>query len=170
MPDGASRYRGKLYRALNPIYAREPLSGEGARRHGGRFNPKGTPALYASLSVMTAIREANQVGSLQSTTLVCYEAAFDAIFDAREKAGLADYAMTEDDLALSTWRDEMRRSGASKIQILARTLIDEGYQGMLVRSFAAGSGATDINLVLWTWGTALPCKLTLIDDEGRLSG
>ena len=44
----AGSYGGKLYRSLNPVFAREPLSGEGARRHGGRFNPKGTPALYCS--------------------------------------------------------------------------------------------------------------------------
>ena len=67
-------YRGKLYRALNPIHAREPLSGRGAALYGGRFNPKGTPALYASLSPMTALREANQVGNLQPTTLVAYDA------------------------------------------------------------------------------------------------
>ena len=71
-------YRGKLYRALNPVYAREPLSGRGAELYGGRFNPKGMPALYASLSVMTALREANQVGNLQPTTLVSYDAEIDA--------------------------------------------------------------------------------------------
>jgi RES domain-containing protein len=32
---------------------------------GGRFNAKGTPALYMSLSVMTALREANQVGNFR---------------------------------------------------------------------------------------------------------
>ena len=50
------RYQGKLFRALNPLYARDPLSGHGAELHGGRFNPKGMPALYASLSVVTALR------------------------------------------------------------------------------------------------------------------
>ena len=30
--------------------------------------------LYTSLSIMTALREANQVGSLQPTTLVSYDA------------------------------------------------------------------------------------------------
>ena len=62
------RYQGLLYRAINPVHAREPLSGEGARRHGGRFNPRGLPALYTSRSVMTAVREANQIGTLQPTT------------------------------------------------------------------------------------------------------
>jgi len=66
------RFAGFLYRALNPVYARDPLSGRGAQLYGGRFNPKGTPALYASLSPMTALREANQVGTLQPTTLVAY--------------------------------------------------------------------------------------------------
>ena len=62
-------YRGLLYRALNPIRAREPLSGEGARLHGGRFNPKGILALYTAMSVMNAIREANQIGTLRPTML-----------------------------------------------------------------------------------------------------
>ncbi|WP_352778981.1 RES domain-containing protein, partial [Mesorhizobium sp. M0571] len=34
-------------------------------RRRGRFDPKGVPALYSSLSVVTALREANQAGSLQ---------------------------------------------------------------------------------------------------------
>ena len=59
-------FKGELYRALNPIYARDPLSGRGAERHGGRFNPKGMATLYTSLTVITAIREANQAGSFQA--------------------------------------------------------------------------------------------------------
>ncbi|MFV0302812.1 MAG: RES family NAD+ phosphorylase [Paracoccus sp. (in: a-proteobacteria)] len=42
------RYRGECFRAHNPRWSFEPLSGEGARRHGGRFNPPGVPALYLS--------------------------------------------------------------------------------------------------------------------------
>jgi len=78
------RYAGLLYRALNPRWHREPLSGEGARLYGGRFNPKGTPALYTALSIATAIRETNQVGTLQPTTVVAYEADLDPVFDAEE--------------------------------------------------------------------------------------
>ncbi|WP_318012049.1 RES domain-containing protein [Mesorhizobium sp. CA7] len=35
------------------------MSGCGAELYGGRFNPKGMPALYASTAVVTALREAN---------------------------------------------------------------------------------------------------------------
>lgn len=77
-------YQGKLYRELNPIYAREPLSGRGAKLYGGRFNPKGTPALYLATSLHTAIREANQVGDLQPTTIVSYDGDIENVFDSRD--------------------------------------------------------------------------------------
>ena len=70
MPLKDGRYRGPLYRALNPVYAREPLSGRGAELYGGRFNAKGTPALYTSLDPATALREANQVGRSYARKLV----------------------------------------------------------------------------------------------------
>ena len=93
------RYVGRLYRALNPVYAREPLSGRGAEIYGGRFNPKRLPALYASLSIMTALREANQVGALQPTTLVSYEADIDSVFDGRDVDALASEGMDAASLA-----------------------------------------------------------------------
>ena len=56
------RFQGLVYRAHNPEWSWTPLSGEGARRHGGRFNRRGVPALYTSLSPLTAIREAQPLG------------------------------------------------------------------------------------------------------------
>jgi RES domain-containing protein len=165
----AQSYSGKLYRALNPIYAREPLSGEGARRYGGRFNSKGTPALYCSLSIMTAVREANQVGTLQPTTLVAYEAELENVFDTRDEAALAAEGMDAAALAASTWRDEMGANGESRTQAFAGALLVRGYCALLVRSFATGASRRDLNLVLWHWGDAPPARLTLIDDENRLA-
>ena len=163
------RYEGKLYRALNPIFARQPLSGRGAAIYGGRFNPKGVPALYLSLSVVTALREANQVGNLQPTTLVSYDAEIDTLFDCRDIAALAAEGMTADALAAPTWRDEMKAVGEAKAQGFARRLMSTGHNGLIVRSFAPGSTADDMNLVLWQWGDSSPARLVLIDDENRLS-
>ncbi|WP_027170105.1 RES family NAD+ phosphorylase [Mesorhizobium sp. WSM3224] len=163
------RYEGKLYRALNPLYAREPLSGRGAELYGGRFNPKGVPALYTSLSVMTALREANQVGNLQPTTLVSYDANLDKVFDCRDAAAVAAEGMDGAALGDMAWRDQMKASGEAKTQAFARRLLGTGYDGLLVRSFAAGSTAEDMNLVLWRWADIPPARLVLIDDEHRLS-
>lgn len=163
------QYRGKLYRALNPIYARDPLSGRGAALYGGRFNPKGIPALYTSLAVIPALREANQVGNLQPTTLVSYDAEIEQVFDSRDEQALLAQGTDAIMLADNSWRDQMKASGEAVTQAFARGLIALGYHGLLVRSFAPGASADDLNLVLWTWSDALPSRLTLIDDEGRLS-
>jgi RES domain-containing protein len=162
-------YQGNLYRALNPVYAREPLSGRGAALYGGRFNPKGQPALYSSLSVMTALREANQVGNLQPTTLVSYDAEIDGIFDCRDEHALKTEGMDTAILADHTWRDQMKTVGEAKTQAFARRLIAAGCNGLLVRSFAPGATEDDLNLVLWNWGDQAPSRLILIDDENRLS-
>lgn len=163
------RFEGALYRALNPIYAREPMSGRGAELYGGRFNRKGTPALYLSLSVMTALREANQAGSLQPTTLVSYDADIAGVFDSRDDAALQAEGMDAATLADPTWRDQMKTAGEATTQVFARKLAAVGFHGLLVKSFAPGATGDDFNLVLWTWSNTAPCRLTLIDDENRLS-
>lgn len=164
----AVTWSGKLYRALNPVYAREPLSGRGAELYGGRFNPKGMPALYASTSVLTALREANQVGDLQPTTLVCYRAEIENVFDTGDAEALAAAGLDAAALADPGWRDQMKRDGEARTQRLAGDLFRQGHNGMLVRSFAKGAAADDVNLVLWRWGSDAPARLELIDDENRL--
>lgn len=168
MPLKDGRYTGPLYRALNPVYAREPLSGRGAELYGGRFNAKGTPALYTSLDPTTALREANQVGSLQPTILVSYTADLGPIFDTRDQVGLEQYGMTEAMLADSAWRMKMLDSQSVPTQDFAGSLIADGFAGLLIRSFAKGASASDFNIVLWNWITE-GCVLTVVDEEDRLS-
>lgn len=162
------RYRGLLYRALNPIHARTPLSGEGARRHGGRFNPRGMPALYTAQSVMTAIREANQIGTLQPTTLVAYEADIRPILDGTDPAALGAHGLTPAYLAADDWRARMLTDGKAPTQALGERMKALGFAGLQVRSFARGATDADLNLVLWVWGPDAPTALRLVDDEGRL--
>lgn len=168
MPLKDGRYTGPLYRALNPVYAREPLSGRGAELYGGRFNAKGTPTLYTSLDPTTALREANQVGSLQPTILVSYTADLGPIFDTRDQVGLEQYGMTEAMLADSAWRMKMLDSQSVPTQDFAGSLIADRFAGLLIRSFAKGASASDFNIVLWNWITE-GCVLTVVDDEDRLS-
>jgi RES domain-containing protein len=126
-------------------------------------------ALYLSLSVMTALREANQAGNLQPTTLVSYDAEIDGVFDARNEAALNAEGMDLAALADNSWRDQMKATGEATTQAFARRLIASGHSGLLVRSFAPGSTGDDLNLVLWRWSDAAPTRLVLIDDEKRLS-
>ena len=167
MPLTTGRFTGALYRALNPVYARDPLSGEGAARHGGRFNPKGTAALYTALDPVTALREANQVGDLQPTTLVAYRADLGPVFDTRDTGALEPWGMTPQRLADPGWRSAMLDGRPVPTQEFAKALIAEGFAGLLVRSFAQGTSAANLNLVLWCWAGGTNA-LDVIDDENRL--
>lgn len=167
MPLEDGRYRGPLYRALNPVHARAPLSGRGAELHGGRFNPKGMPALYTALDPATALREANQVGSLQPTILVSYRADLGPVFDTRDAAGLKARGHGPDSLADPGWRAAMLEGRGVPTQDFARALVAEGFSGLLVRSYAKGAAGSDLNIVLWRW-TGAGCTLEVIDDEDRL--
>lgn len=164
-PEGL-RFNGLVYRALNPIWARKPLSGEGARLHGGRFNPKGMPALYTALDILTAIREASQVGQpLQPTTLVSYTADFGAVLDGTDPEFLAAHGATPEMLAADDWRLTMQREGRSAAQDFSQRMAEAGFVGMIVPSFARFAPLDGKNLVLWQWDER---SLTLNDADGRL--
>jgi RES domain-containing protein len=161
------RFTGTLYRALNPLWMRTPLSGEGARRHGGRFNAKGTPALYTALTPEGAIAEANQAGRpFEPVTLVAYTADVAPVLDTGDPELSAAVGVEAAVLAADDWRMQMIEGGLSDGQRLAARLIAAGWAGMIVPSFARGVKPGARNLVLWTWeGT-----LSVIDSEGRLNG
>ena len=167
-PDGS--FVGSVFRAHNPQWAWEPLSGEGARRNGGRFNRRGTPALYTSLTILGAIKEANPFElQLQPLTLCAYEVNIRPIFDATNVLNLTSRGLTFDDLACPNWRTEMLSGITPITQRLADDLLQEGFVGILVRSFARGTTESDLNLVLWHYDSDLPTQVTLVDDDRRLS-
>lgn len=163
------RFQGLVYRAHNPQWSWAPLSGEGASRHGGRFNRYGVPALYTSLSPLTAIREAQPLGrSMQPLTLCAYKVDAEPIFDALDHEQCRILGVSGFDLTCPIWEAEMLAGVTPASQTLADRLITTGHAGMRVQSFATGTGTDDLNLVMWRWGHDRPARVVLIDDEGRL--
>ena len=162
-------YSGPLYRALHPYHARQPLSGEGARRYGGRFNARGRPALYLALDFDTLRHEIARGGAFQPSVVVEYAARITGLFDAGDAAQLALFRMTPDALADPGWQLRMQRGEAVPTQDLAEALIAAGHSGAVVPSFARGARAGARNIVLWHWGDGTAARLAPVDDEGRLS-
>jgi RES domain-containing protein len=161
------QFVGTLYRALNPRSAREPLSGQGAARFGGRFNPAGMPALYTATSPITAMREANQAGSFQPITLVAIEANVRSIFDGTDTRRLTVYGFDPQSLAQSDWRRKILDNLPVPTHQLAWRLIEDGYAGILVPTFAPSATPNCRNVVLWKLdGDGIDLKV--VDDENRL--
>lgn len=141
-----------------------------SRRHGGRFNVRGVPVLYLSLSQMTAIREATSQGRpMQPLTLCAYEVDAEPVFDAGDPNRLRARGLREADLACPEWEADMLDGRVAASQRLAEHLVEAGFLGMLVRSFAITASKDDVNLVMWRWGDVYPTRVTVIDEQERLT-
>lgn len=161
------RLTGFVYRAHNPRWAFAPDSGLGAASTGGRFNPIGMPALYTSRRFETAWLEAQQgfPFKAQPMTLCAYEVDCEDILDLTDPGTLAAHAITPGDLACP-WKDLATRGTKPPTWLLAERLITTGTAGVIVPSFAARAGATDINVVFWA--PHPPHQVRMIDDDRRL--
>ena len=124
--------RASAYRAHDPRWSFKPLSGDGAAVHGGRFNPKGTPALYVALDPMTAIKEAAQgfARKFEPCVLCTYEIDCEDVVDLRGERPPQRSAAS----ARRTWPapgSRRPRPGASRASWrLARRLIADGAAGV----------------------------------------
>ena len=163
------RLLGLVHRAHHPRWSFAPTSGEGAARHGGRFNPVGTPALYTSRRMEAAWLEAQQgfAFKAQPLTICAYEVDCADVADLGEVVGRRALGVAAADLACA-WEDLASRGVEPPSWRVARRLIADGHVGIIVPSFAPGAGSADRNVVFWRWSDAPPHKVVVIDDEARL--
>jgi RES domain-containing protein len=163
------RFVGTCYRAHDPMWAFKPISGAGASIHGGRFNPKGVPALYLGLSAMTAIKEMSHgfVHRLDPLVLCSYEVDCDDVVDLTDEAGRRAASVAVDEMSCA-WMLEIAHGKRPASWVIYDRLAIGGISGILVPSFAIGADGGDRNLVLWHWGPDLPHKVEVYDSSGRL--
>jgi RES domain-containing protein len=163
------RFQGLAYRAHDPRWSFKPLSGDGAAVHGGRFNPKGTPALYVALDPMTAIKEAAQgfARKFEPYVLCTYEIDCDDVVDLRGENERRQARISNEDMA-SAWFADAAAGREPASWRLARNLIAGGAAGLIAPSLVSGADAGDVNLALWDWSDRLPHKVAVFDPSGRL--
>ncbi|HZX70814.1 MAG TPA: RES domain-containing protein, partial [Rhodanobacter sp.] len=145
------RFEGKSYRGHDPQWAFTPLSGDGAAVHGGRFNPKGVPALYLALSPMGAINEVCQgfAARIASMTLVEYDVDCTDIDDLTDASTRAALVISKADMACN-WGEKALILGKTPASwVIAMRLIAGGSAGIIVPSYAPEATSDHLNLVLW---------------------
>lgn len=152
-------FSGRTFRVVQPRWAHSPLSGEGARRHGGRFNASGTSAFYSALDPHTAYAEYTQ-NLYDRPGLLCAFDIDDAhVADLRDEAQLRAFNATPQLL-------EARWAGLADAptQLLATRIAAEGYDGAIYSSLQHLTGS---NLVLWAWNAPGHPRVELVDRLGE---
>lgn len=162
------RFSGFAYRAHDPKWAFEPLSGEGASIHGGRFNPKGVPALYLATSLEGAVLEASHgfAYRFEPLTICSYEIASIELADLADEALLQAAGITHDDLS-SAWLLE-RSEGLRPRSWSVHDKLQKHWAGVYVPSFARNARPEFRNIVLWRWNTGTSDQVSVHDPNGRL--
>lgn len=163
-------WRGPAFRAHNPRWSWQPLSGEGAALYGGRFNAKGKPALYLATDMATAMREVAHgfpTKLVDPLTIVSYAVDCADIIDLTAERVRKSKGVSPDALACA-WLLLQEAGKPIPSQAIADRLIAEGAAGILVRSVAPGSTAANTNLVLWRWSDKLPHQVRVHDPGKRL--
>jgi len=104
---------------------RDPLSAEGARLLGGRFNPVGCPALYLASTPTLAVAEALQLSSIYGVVrfnprlLVSIDIALTRVLDLTAEKNLERAGLTFADMQ-SDWRGAVEPTLAQRIGLQAR--------------------------------------------------
>lgn len=169
MIDLCIKYQGFVYRGHNPKWSYNPTSGEGAARHGGRFNLKGVNALYTSESFETAWAEAQQAFPFktQPLTICTYEVDSNLILDLTDLDVLAAIGYQLSDLSCA-WESQLLEKKEPPSHRIAKELISHGISGIKAPSYALGAPAGAKNIVFWNWQNVLPNKVVVVDDNNRL--
>lgn len=154
----------RLWRAYVPRWAHAPLSGEGAARFGGRWNPAGEPTIYAARELSTAWAEYNQ-GFVQHPALIAQLELSGA-----RMANLTDADMLESlglDLEIHRceWRADLDRGKVPATWGLRTELLSQGFDGVIYPSFMSPGGTC---VALWRWNGRGEPTLEVVDPDGRL--
>lgn len=162
---GPRRLDGRFWRILSPRWAHDPLSGEGAARHGGRWNRPGQPALYLSRELETATAEYQQELGTRPGTFIAYEVARARVFDLDDAMAiealdvpLRDLGAPWKEIAFVKRRDPPGWTIADRLSAVA--------DGLLAPSIQRPGG---VNLVLWRWNQPGGPGVTFHDPANDLA-
>ena len=151
-------FDGEVVRHIAPGYL--PLSGEGARIHGGRWNPPDSfPTLYTALTRETMLdeldraarRQGLRVADLLPRVEVRYRVRLQRLLDLRDADALASVGLKEADLAADNW---------TACQVVGEAAHQVGVEGILAPSATSDGDVLVVFLDQIALGSTLEVRST----------
>lgn len=164
MPDVDAAGVLTLWRAFVPRWGHLPLSGEGAARFGGRWNPVGVPAIYAACELSTAWAEYNQ-GFVQHPALIAQLRLADSRLADLNDPAICDGLDVDNSIHRCEWRGDLDAGRKPATHALHGRLVEEGFHGIVYPSFMSPGGTC---VALWRWNDAGGPTLAIVDPEARM--
>ena len=143
---------GAKYADKNNFY-----SGAGASKTGGRWNPKGIPAIYASLDVETATLEAYQdfiyrgfpMSAIKPRVTAAARAKLTKVLDLTNRTVLKHIGFKTKDLIEEDWRGLQKARVESWTQAIGRGCYVAKFQAMIVPSARRKQGKNIVIFQRW---------------------
>ncbi|HVC94821.1 MAG TPA: RES family NAD+ phosphorylase [Pirellulales bacterium] len=139
-----------VYRSSTPKYANENdlLTGEGSRRNGGRWNPIGIAAVYASLFPETAMAETLAhyryygipLQGAMPRTFIAIAVNLQAILDLRDGTVRRHLQVSLDRILTVDWRKEVHAGRVPITQAIGCAASQVGLEGLIAPSAADPKG------------------------------
>lgn len=128
------------------------------------------PALYTSETMATAWAEYQQgfAGRTQPVTICTYDVDFQPIADLTNPAVQAILDKQFKGWQAEDWLTKKLRGQEAITWQIVDQLVDAGYVGIRVPSYAPNHPDDAANIVFFTWTQEPPTMVRVIDDDGRL--
>jgi len=146
----AAAFAETVYRSSTPKYANDAdlLTGEGSKRIGGRWNPIGVAAVYASLTPETAMAETlahNRyygipIADAMPRTFVAVTTDLRAVLDFRLGTVRQRIRVSLDRVLTVDWRKDVRAGREPITQAIGRAASEIGLEGLIVPSAVDPNG------------------------------
>ncbi|ODA36534.1 RES family NAD+ phosphorylase [Planctopirus hydrillae] len=140
----ATTFKETVFRSSTPKYAneRDLSSGVGSKRQGGRWNPIGIRAVYASLTPEIALSETLAhfryygipLQDAMPRTFVAMEANLQIVLDFREGVIRQRLQISLDRMLAIDWRKELLTGRVPMTQVIGQAAAESGLEGLVVPS------------------------------------
>ena len=150
------KLKTSAFRSTGVKYANEGdmISGNGASYNGGRWNPRGILAIYASLDPVTAVKESFQeflkygfsTASIKPRVMAGLELNVSAILDLTNPSIRKTIGFTYTELISEDWHAIQSEGEEAWTQAIGRGAKTAGFEGLLVPSARNRRG---VNVVIF---------------------